>query len=275
MDVRSTVGEPRVLINREAILHNARILRRAVGPQVSLCAVIKADAYGHGANIVAETLSEYALDEMGNPPVNTLAVATIDEALALGEPAIPVMVLRPIENGYVGRQKQQIEAAIRNGWILTVCSPSAADDVARIAMHAGGMAWVQVMIDTGMSRSGVSRDRFAEVAQRIEKHVSLRLFGFATHFACADSADDPFTTVQLDQFDRSTRAITAARRQRGAKVVRHAAKMEPPLRNLATGNGGESIITCIAEITVHGRSLAGDVVSASGRLQITFANFGG
>jgi hypothetical protein len=57
------------------------------------------------------------------------------------------------------------------------------------------------------------------------------------------------------------------------EVVRHSQKSEPPLRNLWTGLGGEFIITCVAEITIHGQSAAGDVVTATGRLQINFANF--
>jgi hypothetical protein len=67
-------------------------------------------------------------------------------------------------------------------------------------------------------------------------------------------------------------------------VVRHQAKIEPPLLNLqtvvvnSTGSltvGGAGILTCIAEITVHGRTTSGKVVSATGRLQINFANFAG
>jgi hypothetical protein len=57
------------------------------------------------------------------------------------------------------------------------------------------------------------------------------------------------------------------------EVVRHAAKMEPPLMNLAYGTG-DAIITCYAEITVHGRTVSGQAVSDMGRLQITFANYG-
>jgi len=43
MDARSSAGEPRVLINRDALLHNARVIRKAVGPEGVVCAVIKAD----------------------------------------------------------------------------------------------------------------------------------------------------------------------------------------------------------------------------------------
>jgi hypothetical protein len=57
------------------------------------------------------------------------------------------------------------------------------------------------------------------------------------------------------------------------EIVRHAAKEEPPLWNLRFG-GGESLITCVADITVHGQTGAGQVVTANGRLQIVFGNFG-
>ncbi len=106
--------------------------------------------------------------------------------------------------------------------------------------------------------NGVSLERYEVVFFRTDGRnvegvdVPYRFTGVATgHVAMGSS-----TTISVE-------------------VVRHQAKAEPPLRNLVNGNGGESIITCIAEITVHGRSVAGDVVSASGRLQITFANFGG
>ena len=223
MDARSSVGEPRVLISRDAILHNARVIRQAVGPAVKVCAVIKADAYGHSAAIVADTLCNFPLDEMGAPPVNMLAVATIDEALALHEPGIPVMILRPMENCFIGRQRQQIELAIRNGWILTVCSPSAADDVGRIAMLLNAMAYIQVMVDTGMSRSGVQPAQFDEMMRRIGTHVSLRIFGFCTHFACSEDGRNPFTADQYTRFCDLTDGPVANYRRRGINVIRHAA----------------------------------------------------
>lgn len=223
MDARSSAGEPRVLINRESILHNARVIRQAVGPKVSICAVIKADAYGHGASVVCETLCDYVLDEFATPPVNALAVATIDEALVLPEPSLPVLVLRPVENALIGRQRQQIEQAIRNGWIMTLCSGAAVDDIARIAMAMETRAYVQIMIDTGMSRSGVPEADFADLAHRVQGHVSLRLFGLCTHFACSEDDGDPFTKLQHDRFCKLTDDVVAHARSTGVNIVRHCA----------------------------------------------------
>lgn len=223
MDARSSAGEPRVLINREALVHNARVIRRAVGQNVSVCAVIKADAYGHGAQIVVDTLCNYPLDEMGSPPCNLLAVANIDEAMALDEVTVPIMVLRPVENAFIGRQREQIEEAIRKQWILTICSGSAADDIARIAMNLQARAYVQVMVDTGMSRSGVLQEHFGPLMKRVSQHVSLRLFGLCTHFACSEDRVGGFTREQFERFSRITDPLTAAIRRHGMNIVRHAA----------------------------------------------------
>ena len=86
MDAKHTLGEPRVLISRTALLHNAAVLRRRLSPGVRLCAIVKADAYGHGAGIVADTLCNCALESAGaahRPAADALAVASLDEASAL------------------------------------------------------------------------------------------------------------------------------------------------------------------------------------------------
>ena len=129
MDAKSSLGEPRVLVSRDALLHNASVLRRAVGANVKICAMIKADAYGHGADIVADTLANFSTKKYEAPLADALAVASIDEAERLPHTILPVYVFRPVENCFLGRQRSRIEQAIRNGWILTVCSGSAAQDV--------------------------------------------------------------------------------------------------------------------------------------------------
>src|SRR3954454_15947574 len=84
MDLRQTHSEPRLLISRAAILHNAGVIRRTIAPGVKVCAVVKADAYGHGAAIVVDTLCNFSVDEHADaPPVDQLAVASVDEAAAL------------------------------------------------------------------------------------------------------------------------------------------------------------------------------------------------
>lgn len=221
MDAKQYMGEPRVLISREALLHNVALVRHAVGPQTKICAILKADAYGHGAALVADALCNFASGSLDVPPaVDALAVASIDEAEKLPDVSVPVLIFRPVENGFVGRSRGRIEFAIRNDWVLTLCSPSAADDVARIAIATGKRASVQVMIDSGMTRSGACIEHLPRLIQNIAGHSSLRLAGLCTHFASADDPKCSFTGEQFARFDRCTES---AMQQLGRRVVRHAA----------------------------------------------------
>jgi alanine racemase len=220
MDAKISLGEPRVLVSRQALLHNASVVRRAVGPGVRICAMIKADAYGHGADIVADTLANFSTRRYEAPLVDALAVASIDEAERLPHTILPVYVLRPVENCFLGRQRSRIEQAIRNGWVLTVCSASAAQDVGRIATSIGKRASVQVMVDTGMTRSGVSPAEFASVLESVASLPSLKVVAVCTHFACAEEADGAVTAGQLKSFIEATDGVSEKLRTR---VMRHAA----------------------------------------------------
>jgi alanine racemase len=182
--------------------------------------MIKADAYGHGADIVADTLANFSTRRYEAPLVDALAVASIDEAERLPHTILPVYVFRPVENCFLGRQRSRIEQAARNGWILTVCSGSAADDVARIATSIGKRALIQVMLDTGMTRSGVAPEDLNGLLDTIASHASLRLSGLCTHFACAEDVGNEATAQQLAQFRGAT--DLAVERFKG-KVIRHAA----------------------------------------------------
>jgi len=199
MDAKQTLGEPRLLISRDALKTNLRTLRRHLAPDVKLCPVLKADAYGHGAALVAGLIAEI---EAEDPflQVHQFAVATFDEAAALADCGKPLMLLRPTENVFLGRQRELLENAILNGWTLTICSPAAADDIARVAVHLQRRANVQIMLDTGMTRCGVPADGFDDLLERVFHHASLRLTGVSTHFVNSEMAGDPLNTRQLRQF---------------------------------------------------------------------------
>jgi alanine racemase len=224
MDAKHSLGEPRVLISRSALLHNARLIRQVLGgddgPQI--CAIVKADAYGHGAALVADALCNFAQGPFGAPApaVDALAVATIDEAADLPELNVPVIVFRPVENAYLGRQRQKLEDAIRAGWVLTVCSAAAADDLARLAVACGRRATVQVMVDTGMTRSGVCPQHLDGLLHRIDARPSLRLAGLCTHFSNSEEPGSAYTLEQLRRFRAHTDAYAASH---GSRVLRHAA----------------------------------------------------
>jgi len=219
MDAKQFLAEPRLLISADALLHNAALVRQAVGPDTRICAILKADAYGHGARLVADILAGHSANTINSPAVDALAVASIDEAELLGQATGPLLILRPVENSFLGDQRSRIETAIRSGWVLTLCSAAAADDVARIALACGKRAAVQIMIDTGMSRSGVAPEQFSNLLNTITAHAPLRLFGLGTHLAESEDADSQLTTRQIDAFLRLTGQFAAA----NPRVLRHVA----------------------------------------------------
>lgn len=220
MDARHTLGEPRVLISRSALLHNAALLRRAIPAGTRICAILKADAYGHGAEIVADALCNFATEGSNSAAVEAVAVASIDEAAALPDLNVQVLVFRPIENAFLGTQKARLEQAIRRGWVLTLCSLAGAEDLARIAMACGSRASVQIMLDTGMSRAGVDPASLHELLHRIDSRPSLRLVGICTHFSNADEPNSGHTVDQLARFRKSIDPFAEILR---GKVMRHAA----------------------------------------------------
>jgi alanine racemase len=197
MEAKNSLGQPRLLISRSALLHNARLVRKLVGERVRICGTVKADAYGHGADVVADALANFS-DDSGKSAVDAFAVATIDEAAELPSSPLPVAVLRPVENCFLGRQRSAIELAIQSGWTLTVCSFSAIDDLARIAQSIGRRAHVQVMVDTGMTRSGIRPGEVDEILRKIETRPSLRLVAICSHFASSEVAAHPFKQATDD-----------------------------------------------------------------------------
>jgi alanine racemase len=220
MDARDGLGEPTAYISRSALLHNAALIRRSISPHVRICAIVKAGAYGHNADIVVDTLANFSTDGSDRPAVDAFAVADLDEAAALPAVAQSVLILRPIENSFLGRQHAKIDFAIRNGWWLTITSPAAADDVARIAQAAGRRAQLHIMLDTGMTRAGIGLDELEPLLRKIDSRPTLRLAGLYTHFANSEQPDHPWTIEQLARFLDITDSVV---NQRAGKVIRHAA----------------------------------------------------
>jgi alanine racemase len=203
MDAKHTLGEVRCLISRSAILHNVSQIRKIVGAQVKICAVVKADAYGHDADLVADTLCNFTDGVNESPVVDGLAVADIEEAAGLIPVDVPVTVLRPVENAYLGEQRARLELAAQSGWILSLASSAAADDLNRICLSRGLRANVQVMVNTGLNRGGVDVGDFGELVAKIASLPALRLQGVATHFASSDEPGNPFNNLQLARFQKA------------------------------------------------------------------------
>lgn len=170
---------------------NVRLLRSAVPERTRLMAVVKADAYGHGASQVARA----ALDA----GASWLAVALPSEGRMLRGAGIdaPILVLGAAcgEDGAV---------AAENALTLTVCTPETVRGVSRAA--GSGRVDVHLKLDTGMNRIGArNAEEVQAVLDALRACPNVRLTGAFTHFADADGADMSYTLMQMERF----RTLTA------------------------------------------------------------------
>ena len=219
-NTRTSAAQVRVLIDRAALLHNVELIRSRLAPGVQIHACVKAEAYGHGAAIVADTLCHFAIADDTEPPVHRLIVASVEEATAIPVVPRPITILKPVELTYVGKTRELYEHAIKRGWTLTLATPSGADDLARVARKAGTRAVVQVLIDTGLSRCGCDLSEVQKLVDRVRQHPELRLESLGTHFADSDESDLEFTREQLRLFRQATDELVIKSEFR---LTRHAA----------------------------------------------------
>jgi alanine racemase len=160
-------------------------------------AVIKADAYGHGAVRVARAaLCSHA---------TALAVATLSEARTLREADItaPILVL-----GYT--PPWQAREAVRLGIMCAIFEVDVARAFSAAAIALQREATVHVKIDTGMGRLGMPPDEAVPFLQALTDLPLLRVEGLYSHFATADSNDESFARLQLARFQQTVDQITAA-----------------------------------------------------------------
>ncbi|MDP2661846.1 MAG: alanine racemase [Dehalococcoidia bacterium] len=174
-------------IDLGALKQNARVLKGLIGNECQLLAVVKANAYGHGAPAVARSALEGGASRLG--------VACPDEGVELRLAGIeaPILIL-----GYTA--PMEAEKAVRHGLTPTVNSLQHAEAVAGASRRLGKVTPVHLKVDTGLNRFGLDRAGVLALARAIEHLPSLRLEGAYTHFASADEADKSFTWRQFEEF---------------------------------------------------------------------------
>lgn len=183
-------------IDLDAIRHNIEELNRLTGSS-EVCAVVKADGYGHGALASARAAIEAGATWM--------AVATVEEGKDLRASGVRVPVLLLSEPSPM----EMIEV-VDAGLTPTVYSGEGLAAAEAAASHRKITLNVQVKINTGMNRVGVDPVDVVLLAQAIADKPSVRLQGLWTHCAVADEPEDPFTDQQLDRFDAAVAAVRAA-----------------------------------------------------------------
>jgi alanine racemase len=176
-------------IDLDAIAENVRALRSVTAP-AGVLAVVKADAYGHGAVEVAR--AAVAAGAAG------LGVALVEEGVELREAGIDGLVLvlsEPVADA--------AESVVQHRLTPVVYTSGGIDALAKAVASsgAGEPLGVHLKIDTGMHRVGCRAEDAVALAQQVRSHPELRLAGTCTHFAVADEPDNPYTTMQMRRFE--------------------------------------------------------------------------
>ena len=180
--MESTLRRTWAEIDLDALAHNYETLRRRIGAGVKFLGVVKADAYGHGAVRVAQTLQELGADY--------LAVSSADEAMELRENGItmPVLIL-----GHT--PKEEVPLLIEHHITQAVTCQAKALEYSQEAVRCGGTLKVHIKVDTGMSRLGflTAGEHFGTGVEAICaacRLPGLEVEGIFTHFAVSDETDE-------------------------------------------------------------------------------------
>jgi alanine racemase len=195
-------------IDLASLAANFQIVRKRVGPNVNIMAVVKADAYGHGAVECARRLASEGADWFG--------VAMPEEGIELRQAGIsqPILCLGGFWEG-------QAAVCIQHALTPVVYRVEMIEALDHAARDAGVVADAHLKIDTGMGRLGVRFDQVGEFADELKPFKNIRIDGLMTHFAAADDRScEPLTTNQIARFENAVRLF----RERGYSLThRHLA----------------------------------------------------
>jgi alanine racemase len=177
-----------VEIDLDALKHNFEEIKKAVTPGTDILAVVKADAYGHGALETAKTLIDSG--------AAGLCLATIDEAVELRKHGIkvPMMTL-----GFT--DSSRFEDAVKYDVEQSVYSLDIAQALSEEAIKQGKTCRIHIKLDTGMGRIGFKTDG-SETGDIVRACTlpGIEPYGVFSHFAVADTDDDDYTSQQFDLF---------------------------------------------------------------------------
>ena len=179
----------KVYLYLDRLSQNMRLLQQQVGAR-ELWPCIKANAYGHGAGLVARHLNKLGY--------TTFCVADVAEAIGLLEAGIKAtfVVLSAM-------LPEHIRALVRYGCEPVICTHEMIDALAYEADKLDKCIAVHIKVDTGMGRIGIHPDQLGEFVAHCRARQALYLRGIMSHFACADEADKTFSHTQIEIFERA------------------------------------------------------------------------
>lgn len=178
-------------IDLSAVKYNMESMHQKINSTTKMAAVIKTDAYGHGALKIANAIEDL-------PYLWGFAVATVEEAMQLIEDGRkkPILILGI-------SFPEQYEKIVLNEIRPAVCDLEIAQQLSDMAVKMNKTCYIHIKIDTGMSRIGFQvTEESADIISQISKLPNINIEGIFTHFAKADEYDKSSTYQQIERFEQ-------------------------------------------------------------------------
>jgi alanine racemase len=185
-------------VSLPALRQNFRVVQQHVGPDVTICAIVKADAYGHGA-----VECSIALQGEG---AKWLGVTSLDEAIPLRDAGVNARIL--LMTGFWRGEEEEIvrlglTPTVWESWQIEALEKAGAR--LEVSEHP-----VHLKVDTGMGRLGVNLKDLPAVCALLKTSPHLLLEGFSTHLASSEVLDAPSSEAQLKDFEKAQRIVRQA-----------------------------------------------------------------
>ncbi len=184
-------------VSLTTLRQNFRTVAKHVGAGITVCAVVKADAYGHGAVECSRALEAEASKWLG--------VTSLDEAIPLRDADIESRIL--LMTGFWRGEESEI---VRQRLTPTVWEPWHIESLERAAAAGGTRQAVHVKVDSGMGRLGVSVEQLPAVLKALHAAPHILFEGFSTHLASSEIMDAPSVAEQEHRFEDALRMVRAA-----------------------------------------------------------------
>lgn len=184
------IGLTWVEVDKDAILHNIREVRKVLKQETKLMGVVKADAYGHGAVETAMIMLESGIEYLG--------VNTTEEGIELRKAGIvdPILVFNP----GIGEEAQQL---IKHDLTVTLASTKVAEIISKTAYKMGEEVTAHIKIETGFGRLGILPEEAVSFARKIEDMGNIDIEGVYTHFATAAERNKSYAYEQFGLFKKA------------------------------------------------------------------------
>lgn len=197
-------------INLNILKNNYDFIRKKIGNKTKIAAVVKANAYGHGAVQVAKKLAELGADYF--------CVGSPEEGLELRNAGIkrPILVLAEI-------LEEQYQEIIEADLIQTVASENTLYSLNKFAKKNNRIIKIHLKIDTGMGRIGFFPQEIPKIYQKAKELNNVKVRGLFSHFASADSKNKAFAEKQLFRFKEAISCLETLEAKNTKKLELHIA----------------------------------------------------